>query len=104
VPYSGGKAIRPQPYVAGSGGLTVGPSNRSTQKERSEQVFVSDDNIDRAFRVPKKKMRHEGMFREMKLRGHCEQPSERRVREKTEAIRRTCKLARKSCNAKTCCR
>jgi hypothetical protein len=29
-----------------------------------------------------------GVFREMKLRGHYEKPSERRVREKAEAIRR----------------
>jgi ribosomal protein S21 len=36
----------------------------------------------------KKKMQREGVFREMKLRGHYEKPSERRVREKAEAIRR----------------
>ncbi len=40
-------------------------------------------------------MQREGMFREMKLRGHYEKPSERRVREKAEAIRRARKLARK---------
>ena len=32
---------------------------------------------------------------EMKLRGHYEKPSEKRVREKAEAIRRARKLARK---------
>jgi small subunit ribosomal protein S21 len=45
--------------------------------------------------VLKKKMQLEGVFREMKLRGHYEKPSERRVREKAEAIRRARKLARK---------
>src|SRR6266513_5118801 len=35
------------------------------------------------------------VFREMKLRGHYEKPSEKRVREKAEAIRRARKLARK---------
>jgi len=35
------------------------------------------------------------VFREMKLRGHYEKPSERRAREKAEAIRRARKLARK---------
>jgi small subunit ribosomal protein S21 len=40
-------------------------------------------------------MQLEGVFREMKLRGHYEKPSERRVREKAEAIRRARKLARK---------
>ncbi len=44
----------------------------------------------------KRKMQREGMFREMKLRGHYEKPSERRVREKTEAIRHARKLARKT--------
>jgi small subunit ribosomal protein S21 len=33
-------------------------------------------------------MQREGVFREMKLRGHYEKPSERRVREKADAIRR----------------
>jgi small subunit ribosomal protein S21 len=45
--------------------------------------------------VLKKKMQREGVFREMKLRSHYEKPSERRVREKAEAIRRARKLARK---------
>jgi CBS domain-containing protein len=31
-----------------------------------------------------RKMQREGVFREMKLRGHYEKPSERRVREKAE--------------------
>ena len=59
------------------------------------QVLVRDNNDDQAIKVLKKKMQREGMFREMKLRGHYEKPSERRVREKTEAIRRARKLARK---------
>jgi small subunit ribosomal protein S21 len=40
-------------------------------------------------------MQREGVFREMKLHGHYEKPSERRTREKSEAIRRARKLARK---------
>jgi small subunit ribosomal protein S21 len=43
----------------------------------------------------KKKMQREGIFREMKLRGHYEKPSERRAREKAEAVRRARKLIRK---------
>jgi small subunit ribosomal protein S21 len=42
-----------------------------------------------------KKMQREGVFREMKLRKHYEKPSEKRVREKSEAVRRARKLARK---------
>ena len=59
------------------------------------QVFVRDNNVEQAMKVLKKKMQREGVFREMKLRGHYEKPSERRVREKQEAIRRARKLARK---------
>ena len=43
----------------------------------------------------KKKMQREGIFREMKLRGHYEKPSEKRARESAEAVRRARKLARK---------
>jgi len=65
------------------------------QKECSVQVFVRDNNVDQALKALKKKMQREGLFREMKLRGHYEKPSERRVRERAEAIRRARKLARK---------
>ncbi|MCY4408360.1 MAG: 30S ribosomal protein S21 [Rhodospirillales bacterium] len=40
-------------------------------------------------------MQREGIFREMKMRRHYEKPSERRAREKAEAVRRARKLARK---------
>ena len=59
------------------------------------QVLVRDNNVDQALKVLKKKMQREGIFREMKLRGHYEKPSERKAREKAEAIRRARKLARK---------
>ena len=59
------------------------------------QVLVRDNNVDQALKALKKKMQREGIFREMKLRGHYEKPSEKKVREKAEAIRRARKLARK---------
>jgi small subunit ribosomal protein S21 len=59
------------------------------------QVLVRDNNVDQALKVLKKKIQREGVFREMKLRGHYEKPSKKRVREKGEAIRRARKLARK---------
>jgi len=65
------------------------------EKELHVQVFVRDNNIDQALKVLKKKMQREGVLREIKLRRHYEKPSERRVREKAEAIRRARKLARK---------
>jgi small subunit ribosomal protein S21 len=80
---------------SGPSGLSVGPFNRSSEKEYRVQVLVRDNNVDQALKVLKKKMQREGVFREMKLRGHYEKPSERRVRERAEAIRRARKLARK---------
>ena len=59
------------------------------------QVLVRDNNVDQALRALKKKMQREGIFREMKLRNYFEKPSERKAREKAEAIRRARKLARK---------
>src|SRR5271169_6136876 len=79
----------------GSGALAAGRFTRSIEKERRVQVLVRDNNVDQALKVLKKKMQREGIFREMKLRGHYEKPSEKRVREKAEAIGRARKLARK---------
>ena len=59
------------------------------------QVLVRDNNVDQALKVLKKKMQREGVFREMKLRNFYEKPSEKRARDKAEAVRRTRKLARK---------
>ena len=59
------------------------------------QVFVRDNNVEQALRVLKKKMQREGVFREMKRRKAYEKPSERKNREKAEAVRRARKAARK---------
>jgi small subunit ribosomal protein S21 len=59
------------------------------------QVLVRDNNVEQAIRVLKKKMQREGVFREMKRRSAYEKPSEKRVREKADAIRRARKVARK---------
>jgi small subunit ribosomal protein S21 len=59
------------------------------------QVFVRDNNVEQALRVLKKKMQREGLFREMRRASFYEKPSERAAREKSDAIRRARKLARK---------
>jgi small subunit ribosomal protein S21 len=59
------------------------------------QVFVRDNNVEQALRALKKKMQREGVFREMKRRKAYEKPSERKTREKAEAVRRARKAARK---------
>ncbi|MBB3353615.1 small subunit ribosomal protein S21 [Rhizobium sp. BK049] len=65
------------------------------RKDIRLQVLVRDNNVDQALRVLKKKMQREGLFREMKARSAYEKPSEKRAREKGEAVRRQRKLARK---------
>ncbi len=60
------------------------------------QVLVRDNNVDQALKALKKKMQREGIFREIRLRDHYEKPSEKRAREKAEAVSRARKLVRKS--------
>lgn len=59
------------------------------------QVSVCDNNIDQAFRVLKKKLQREGAFPEMRLREAFEKPPVKKARQKSEAISRQRKLARK---------
>ena len=59
------------------------------------QVTVKDNNVDQALRALKKKMQREGVYREMKMRRSYEKPSEKRAREKAEAVRRYRKMMRK---------
>lgn len=59
------------------------------------QIFVRDNNVEQALKALKKKMQREGTFREMKRRKFFEKPSEKRARQKAEAVRRARKLVRK---------
>ena len=68
------------------------------------QVFVRDNNVDQALRALKKKMQREGIFREMKLRGHYENhPKERRGRSRRPSAVPASTPA-KRCSARVCCR
>ena len=67
----------------------------SLRREPALKVFVRDNNVEQALRVLKKKLQREGLFREIKRRRAYEKPSERKVREKREGIRRGKKAARK---------
>lgn len=58
-------------------------------------VSVRDNNVDHALRTLKKKQQRDGFSRELKLRRAFEKPSERRKREKSEAVRRMRKVMRK---------
>ncbi len=88
------------PPVRRDGCVRRSPARVLDNPDRSEgmlcvQVIVRDNNVDQALKALKKKMQREGIFREMKLRGHYEKPSEKKAREKAEAVRRARKLARK---------
>jgi small subunit ribosomal protein S21 len=86
---NGGPAVdRPKPFC-------YLPRPSKTARSKPLQIIVRDNNIDQALKALKKKMQREGIFREMKLRGHYEKPSEKRARERAEAIRRYRKLQRK---------
>jgi small subunit ribosomal protein S21 len=82
-----------QRRICGAGWCVVRGSGDTERKD--VQVLVRDNNVDQALKALKKKMQREGIFREMKLRGHYEKPSERKARERAESIRRARKLARK---------
>jgi len=75
---------------------TLSPDKTDDHEGRSRlQVVVRDNNVDQALRALKKKLQREGVFREMKLRNYYEKPSEKKARQKAEAVRRARKLARK---------
>ena len=62
---------------------------------KTVQVFVRDNNVDGALKALKKKMQREGVFKEMKMRSYFEKPSQKKLREKAENIRRSRKMARR---------
>jgi len=68
------------------------------------QVLVRDNNVDQALKALKKKMQREGIFREMKLRGHYEKPSEKKAREKAGRSAAPASLRASGCSARACCR
>ena len=58
-------------------------------------MSVKDNNVEGALRILKKKMQREGIFKEMKMRTYFEEPSQKKLREKAENIRRSRKMARR---------
>jgi small subunit ribosomal protein S21 len=59
------------------------------------QVLVRDNDVDFALKQLKRKLRREGLFRELKRRRAYEKPSERRARGRIESVRRRRKALRK---------
>lgn len=71
-----------------------GPA-QTDERNITLQILVRDNNVDQALKVLKKKLQREGVFRELKRQRYYEKPSERKAREKGEAVRRGRKAARK---------
>jgi small subunit ribosomal protein S21 len=95
-PCNGRKRIQISSRQFGRDQLPIsGKARPSTGVGPIVHVLVRDNNVDQALRALKKKMQREGIFREMKLRRSFEKPSEKRAREKAEAVRRARKLLRK---------
>ena len=68
------------------------------------QVLVRDNNVDQALKALKKKMQREGIFREMKLRGHYEKPSEKKAGRRRKRSAAPASSRASACSAKACCR
>ena len=59
------------------------------------EVRVFNNNVEKAIRVLKKKMLKDGIIKELKQRRYYEKPSEMRLRENKENIRRWRKAQRR---------
>jgi small subunit ribosomal protein S21 len=58
------------------------------------EVVVRHGNVTKAFKVLKKKLQKDGLFRELRMRKYFEKPSVKRARKKKESIRRVAKEQR----------
>jgi small subunit ribosomal protein S21 len=60
------------------------------------EIKVDDRNIEKALRLLKRKMQHDGLFRELKNRRFYEKPSLKKKRKRREAQKRRQKNLRMS--------
>ena len=60
------------------------------------EIRVDDNNIEKAIRLLKRKMQHDGLFRELKNRRFYEKPSIKKKRKRIEAKKRRQKSLRMS--------
>ena len=73
------------------------------QKEfalRPLEVSVDGDNVERAIKALKRKVAHEGIYKELKRRRFYEKPSVKRKRKQREAERRRRKERRRAVRAR----
>ena len=55
---------------------------------KSINVYVIDNDVERAMKILKKKIQNDGLFKRLKLKKSYEKPSEHRRRKMREALRR----------------
>jgi len=63
-----------------------------TEEREGMKIVVSDNQVDKALRVLKKKLIKEGLLKEMKKREYYEKPSVKRKRKEKESRKRLRKL------------
>ena len=67
---------------------------------RPLEVTVEGDNVERAIKALKRKVAHEGIYKELKRRRYFEKPSVKRKRKQREAERRRRKERRRALRAR----
>ena len=81
------------------------PKERSYTLSQNEltlrplEVVVDGDNVERAIKALKRKVAHEGIYKELKRRRFYEKPSVKRKRKQREAERRRRKERRRALRA-----
>ena len=67
---------------------------KTTHTPRGLSVEVRNNNIDKAIRLLSRKVKVEGIVRELRARQAYEKPSDKRRRKRAEAIRRSHRAAK----------
>ena len=99
---SGGFATRAAP---GSVGICEArkvekPLSQTELNLRPLEVIVDGDNVERAIKILKRQVAHEGVYKELKRRRFYEKPSVKRKRKQREAERRRRKERRRAMRAR----
>ena len=87
----GGKSNQPEVVI---------PLSQNELNLRPLEVIVDGDNVERAIKILKRQVAHEGVYKELKRRRFYEKPSVKRKRKQREAERRRRKERRRAMRAR----
>lgn len=76
------------------------PLSQNELNLRPLEVIVDGDNVERAIKILKRQVAHEGVYKELKRRRFYEKPSVKRKRKQREAERRRRKERRRAMRAR----